>query len=89
MRLFMTMFLLIGLTCIAGCQKQSSSVKVVRENGEVVRVDLENNGTTTQINSREQADQMIAHYEGLVVELKAARDQFKVKEPVQPQPQPK
>lgn len=81
MRSILTVVLCIGLGLLCGCQQQHSSVKIVRVNGEVTRVDLEVNGSTTQIHSREQADQMIANYEGLIAELKAARDQFKVKEP--------
>ncbi len=81
MRLILTAVLCIGLVCLCGCVQQQSSVKIIRINGEVTRVDLETNGHTTQIHNREQADQMIANYEGLIAELKAARDQFKVKEP--------
>jgi hypothetical protein len=84
MRRFGFCLLSITLLCLGCQQPQHGSVKIYRTNGEVTRVDLENNGSTTQIKSREEADAMIAHYEGLIAQLKEARDQFKVKEPAAP-----
>lgn len=96
MRKIATCTLLAALLLIPACQPQkppppksyNGSVKVTRTNGEVTQIDVTLPGQSVSVNSREEANQLLAHLESLTAEIKAGRDQFKVQEKVQEPPPP-
>lgn len=83
------MLIVACVCCLSGCDQKrvyTGSVKIVRVDGEVSRIDVELPGQTVSLKDREDANKLIAHLEALTTELKAGRDQFKVQEPVAPNP---